>query len=130
MSKEVLIEGEVVSGRKLGTKLGFPTINILYKGNIAGVFVGEILIKDEWMKAVIHIGKKLTIQDDEVGLEVHILNWEGVVEKGEEVVVKLFEKIRDTKKFENLEELKKEISKDVQFAKNWYNLREDIIKIK
>ncbi len=42
MSKEVLIEGVVVSGRKLGTKLGFPTVNVLYKGEIAGVFVGEI----------------------------------------------------------------------------------------
>lgn len=130
MSKEVLIKGVVVSGRKLGTKLGFPTVNVVYKGDIKGVFVGEILLGNEWAQAVIHIGKKPTIQDDEVSLEVHILNWSGEVKEGINVSVKLSEKIRDTKKFEDLEELKKAIEKDVEFVRNWYNLQGGVIKTK
>lgn len=130
MSKEVLIQGEVVSGRKLGKKIGFPTVNIVYKGDVSGIFVGEILLDGKWLQAVIHIGKKPTIQDDEVTLEAHILNWTGDVKTGTIVSVKLLKKIRDTKKFEDLKQLEKAIEKDVEFARNWYNLGDSVIKTK
>lgn len=113
MSKEILIEGEVVSGKKLGTKLGFPTVNIVYKGDFEGVFVGEIILNGSRKPAAIFIGKGL--------LEVYILDWSEEIREREKISVKLLKKIRDIKKFENYEDLKVEISKDVEFVKNWYN---------
>ncbi|MDD3861351.1 MAG: riboflavin kinase [Candidatus Gracilibacteria bacterium] len=113
MSKEILIEGEVVSGKKLGRNLGFPTVNIVYKGDFEGVFVGEIILERKQMPAAVFIGKGL--------LEVYILDWSGEICEREKISVKLLKKIRDIKKFENYEDLKSEISKDVEFVKNWYN---------
>lgn len=127
MSKEILVNGEIVSGKKLGTKLGFPTVNIKYRGSESGVFAGEILLGGKWFKSVIHVGKKPTIVDKEICCEVHILEFSSVAEReifsGRKVSVRFMKKIRNTKKFKNLDELKEKISRDVEFAKSWYNLR-------
>jgi riboflavin kinase/FMN adenylyltransferase len=127
MSKEVFIKGKVVEGRKLGTKLGFPTINVVYKGDVSGIFVGEILLGGKWKRAAVHVGKKPTIADNEVSLEVHVFSFKKEMQKevsaGKEVIVRLLHKIRETEKFLNLEELKTQISLDVEFVKNWYNQR-------
>jgi riboflavin kinase/FMN adenylyltransferase len=127
MSKEVFIKGKVVEGRKLGTKLGFPTINVVYKGDVSGIFIGEILLGGKWKRAAVHVGRKPTINDHEPNLEVHVLSFKKEMERevvaGKEVIVKLLNKIRDTEKFKTLEELKAKISEDVEFIKNWYNQR-------
>ena len=125
MSKEVLIEGEIIKGRKLGTKLGFPTVNIKYRGDLSGVFVGEISLNNMWVRSVIHVGEKSTIDDMNKSIEVHILDWEEKMNQyimsGDKVKVKFLFKIRETEKFDTLDDLKIGIFHDVEFAKNWYN---------
>jgi len=118
------IKGVVISGRGLGKKLGFPTVNVHYDGKITGVFLGEILVDDKWNNAVIHVGKKPTISDVGVFCEAYILNWNKDIKWGTIVEIKLNEKIRDTKKFENIEELKSQIAKDVEFARKTYKMNE------
>lgn len=134
MSKEIVIDGVVVTGKKLGRKLGFPTINVFYDGNISGVFVGEILLDGKWLCGAVHAGKPQTFDKDKAGLEVHVLNFKEEMRKeifpGKKVKIKLLSKIRDTEKFKNPEELKEKISQDVKSAKNWYNLPGGLIKIK
>ena len=123
MSKEILIEGEVIPGIKLATKLGFPTVNITYDGDLDGVFVGEILVKEEWRKCMIHVGRKPTVKDYRVSLEAHILDWGGFIRKGTNMSLKVLKKIRDVKKFADLDKLKSAVAKDIEFARNWYSLR-------
>lgn len=141
------ISGEVVKGRGLGKKLGFPTLNILYDGKMSGVFVGRIFIDGGWRKTAVHVGSKPTVGDRQNVCEAHIIDFKGEnfdwekelaqprlagfalcywgghpAKRGRLIVkVELFEKVRDTKKFDNLEDLKSQISKDVEFVKNWYN---------
>ncbi len=68
--------------------------------------------------AAVHIGKRPTINENEPILEAHIIDgFEKFVDKdlsGREIKVEVFEKIRDTKKFANLDELKKQIAEDVK----------------
>ena len=52
-----------------------------------------------------------------------MLDWNGGVGLGDEIKVELFEKIRESEKFDDLDLLKEQISKDVEFVKNWYNSR-------
>jgi len=67
--------------------------------------------------SAIHIGKRPTLNENEPILEAYIIDgFEKFREKdlsGRIIKVEIFEKIRDTKKFENLDELKKQIAKDV-----------------
>lgn len=68
--------------------------------------------------SAIHIGKRPTINENEPILEAYIIEgFEKFKDKdisGREVKVEIFEKIRDTKKFDNLDELKKQITKDTK----------------
>lgn len=122
MSKEILIEGSVIRGRRIGRKIGFPTLNIPYGGDVRGVFVGEVLLNNEWRRAVIHSGKKPTVDDYAVNLEAHVLDWYKLVKSGTKVTFKLLKKIRNVKKFDNLEELRVALMKNVEFTRNWHRL--------
>ncbi|MDP3981561.1 MAG: riboflavin kinase, partial [Chlamydiota bacterium] len=116
----LMIRGKIKKGNGLGRKMGFPTLNIPYYGDDAGVFVGRVLIDDEWHIAAVHIGPRLTIDDDESICEAFLLDWKGGKIKGE-IQIELGKKIRDTKKFDSMELLKNQITEDVEFVKNWYN---------
>lgn len=75
-------------------------------------------------KAAIFVGKSPTIsssQNTAKKCEAFLLDFEGEIPVGSEIRIDIFEKIRDIEKFENSELLKKQISKDVEFVKSWYN---------
>ncbi len=120
------IRGKVREGRGVGATIGYPTLNIPYDGDKRGIYVGKVLLRageggDGGYPAAIHLGPRPTFDDSEVVCEAFLIDWEGKVEVGIEIQVKLVKKNRNIQKFENLEELKDQISKDVEFAKNWYN---------
>lgn len=115
------ITGKVREGRKVGRKIGFPTLNLPYGGDLRGVFVGEVLLGGERRSAAVHLGPRPTFGDEEVVCEAFLIDWEGEVEVGTEVEIEVFEKIRDVMEFEDLEALAERISRDVEYVKNWYN---------
>jgi len=109
-----------VEGQKIGRSLGFPTINLGYDGDERGVFVGKVMIGDVWYKAAVNVGGRPTVGDEEVFCEAFLLDFNGDIKKETFVSVELLEKIRAIKKFDNLEALTGQITKDVEFVKNWY----------
>ena len=117
------ILGKVRKGQRLGREIGFPTINIPYEGEESGVFVGEVLLKGADYQAAVHLGHKPTFFEEKPICEAYLLDFDGEIAEGTEVEVKVYEKIRDIKKFENLTHLAAQISKDVEFVKSWYNSR-------
>ena len=86
---------KVIKGKGLGRKLGFPTINIEMKGE-SGVFLVKVFIGEKDYVGVMH--------RDKIS-EIYILGFKGNL-YGEEVSVEVIEKLRETWKFENLENLK------------------------
>lgn len=108
-------KGRVVKGRGLGTQLGFPTANVVYDGDLRGVFAGRVLVEGKWCPAAVHVGNKPTLDDHATVCEAHILDFSGVVEG--EIEVELVERIRDVQKFPDLAELKKQIASDVESAR-------------
>ena len=123
MVKSIVIKGVSQKGLGLGIKLGFPTVNLDYDGELTGVFAGKILLADLEYIAAVHLGNRPTIGDSRSVCEVFLLDFNGIVEDGTDIEVTLLEKIRDVQKFSNLEELKAQIARDVEFIKNCYTLR-------
>lgn len=122
------IVGKMVDGMKKGRLIGFPTLNLPYSGEEIGVFVGEVEIlggefSGHKFQSAVNVGPKPTFGVAEKFCEAFLLDFDGDVSEGTEISVELFEKIRDVKKFENVEELKRQINEDVQFCRNWYNSR-------
>lgn len=112
-----IVSGKIEKGRGIGRKLGFPTLNIAYDGELSGVFAGKVFLKGEWVIAAIHIGPKPTFNDVTKTCEAFLIDWNGNVEKGTEIKIEILKKIRDTKKFDDAESLKKQISEDVELIK-------------
>lgn len=115
------LKGRVIEGRRLGRKIGFPTANLLVDGELIlplrGVYSGSVKIAGTVYKSVINVGRRPTVDDLEKDLpEAHILDFDREI-YGEVIEVYFFERIRDEKKFDSLDELKKQIELDCQFAK-------------
>lgn len=121
MSILLEIKGRTMKGKSLGKSIGFPTLNIAYRGEISGVFVGKVFINDEAHFAAINLGSRPTVDNEKHLCEAHLLDWSGNVSEGTEIRVELLEKIREVQKFENFEKLKEQIFKDVEYAKKFVN---------
>ncbi len=119
-----IISGKIVKGAGLGKGFGFPTINIPYFGHLSGVFAGIVAMANKSYPAAINIGSRPTVDDKQNICEAFLLTWNSDenIPLGTTIEIELKEKIRDTKKFANFEDLKLQIAKDVEFVKTCYNL--------
>ena len=111
------ITGEVVKGRGLGRKLDFPTANIYIKESYKliprdGVYIVKSQYNNNSIFGMMNIGVNPTVRDtDEVSIEVNLLNFSGNL-YGQELQVKALTRLRDELKFNSLEDLKIQLSKD------------------
>lgn len=117
------LEGEVVHGRAQGRELGFPTANVeIAPARLLlapGVYAADVTVKSgEVYRSVVNIGKAPTFSDNlPLTLEAHLLGFQGDL-YGEKVSVKFIKRLRDEKKFSNLEELIEAIAEDVRSTKS------------
>lgn len=115
------ISGKVVHGQKKGRTIGFPTANVLlkrHKSPVQGVFAVTVNIAEQCFGGVANIGNRPTVEGDKPLLEVHIFE---LTEElyGEFIEVDLHHKIRQEQKFASFEDLKVQIEKDAEQARDW-----------
>src|SRR5690554_1598593 len=119
------INGPVVHGQQLGTKLGFLTANIELENDIKlipknGVYATRVARENnaEYF-GLVSIGERPTVDDSgRISIEVYLLDFEGDL-YGENLRLKILKRIRDEKKFDTLDELVKEMHKDEERLRNW-----------
>lgn len=118
------IIGSVVHGKHMGRALGFPTANIkpLSGQRVPknGVYLGMIRIGDEraLRRCVINHGLQPTLPSGQTTIEVHILDFDEDI-YGQSVALRFEAFIRPEQRFENLEQLKAQLTRDIEFARNW-----------
>jgi len=119
LCREFAISGSVIEGNKIGRTIGFPTANIKYPDKIIqipyGVYQCDVEVNKKYYKGILNYGKKPTIKETKKTpvAEVHIIGFNSNI-YGEQITVNIKNKIRDERKFESLEELKKQISEDLK----------------
>ena len=112
-----LLSGIVVQGAGIGRTLGFKTANIGIKDRFKiippnGVYAVHVNLKGRTYKGMLNIGVRPSIND--AGgrtIEVHIFGLDEDL-YGLEISVGLLEKIREEKKFENIDLLKQQLQLD------------------
>ena len=113
------ITGKVVKGSQRGRKIGFPTCNILMKKYVIprfGVYAVNVRINKDLKKGIANVGYRPTFNGKKLLLEVNIFGIKkNLYNKNINVVFNKF--IRPEKKFNNIEELKNQIKKDIKQAK-------------
>ena len=115
------IEGIVQEGRKQGKKIGFPTCNIDIKDYVIampGVYAVKVNYKDSKkpLKAIANLGYRPTFNQKKILLEVHIFNFSGNL-YNKYLSVEFIKFIRKEKKFNNVNQLRKQIKSDLKIAK-------------
>ncbi|HWP98635.1 MAG TPA: bifunctional riboflavin kinase/FAD synthetase [Syntrophomonadaceae bacterium] len=116
------IEGTVVKGDgRGGATLGFPTANLKVDSDIIvpgkGVYVARAKLNDQLLPAVVNIGNVPTfLTQDAITIEAHIIDFLGDLYCKNMGLI-FYHKIRDEKKFDNIESLVKQIGADRDLAR-------------
>lgn len=117
------IEGRVQRGEQRGRDLGYATINLdlqNYQVPHYGAYVGKVLYQKHMYPAMINIGDNPTFGIVKPRLEAHILDFDKNI-YGADVVVEFYDKIRDEKKFESVDALRKQLADDKIFTCRYFN---------
>jgi len=110
------LRGRVIAGAGRGVKLGFRTTNLDIDPEQAlpadGVYVTWAYVDDKAYQSMTNIGRRPTFGNNERNVEVLILNYNSDL-YGRELKIDIIERLRDEKKFDTIEQLKKQIAEDV-----------------
>ncbi len=111
------IKGTVVEGRRDGRKLGFPTANMLLRGDKykikRGVYKTRVIVDGKEYKAITNYGTQPTFNADSLVVESHLKDFSADI-YGKEMIVIFDDYIRDIVKFYDLLDLKKQLEKDME----------------
>lgn len=119
------ISGKVISGKKIGRSIGFPTANIKISDNKiiprTGVYAVKIEYNEKIYSGMLNIGIKPTIKNNtHKTVEVNIFKFnQQIYNKKLKVYLKKY--IREEKKFNNLQELKNQLKKDKLIVQKFLN---------
>lgn len=114
------IKGDLIKGQGLGKKELFSTLNLdtnnyfLPKNGVYATFTN---LNNKDFKSVTFIGNRLST-DDKFSVETHIIEPFSEDRINGKITIKFKDFIRNNKKFENLNELKFQISKDILKAQD------------
>ncbi|MCM3872280.1 MAG: bifunctional riboflavin kinase/FAD synthetase [Pyrinomonadaceae bacterium] len=118
------VEGRVERGNERGHTLGFPTANLRPHNRVIpanGVYVTGTLIDGQWRRSVTNVGTRPTFETgSEPSVETFVMNWSGDL-YGDVIRVRFLYRLRNERKFDSLESLKTQITKDVDRAQNYFD---------
>jgi riboflavin kinase/FMN adenylyltransferase len=119
LGRPYFLSGTVLHGRGQGAGWGFPTVNTPLREDIPllyGVYSSAVCLGDKLYPALTNVGVCPSFGAREPHAETLILGFEGNL-YGKEVDVHLIEYIRDERIFSSAEELREQIEKDKNLAK-------------
>lgn len=116
------MSGHVVHGDQKGRTIGFPTANIpirRVKSALSGVYAVRVLLENgKEFSGVANVGTRPTVGGVRIQLEVHLFNFSQDIYT-QLIKVSFVKKIRDEKKFDSFDELKKQIHQDADTAQSY-----------
>lgn len=121
------VSGVVAHGKKLGRRLGMPTVNLLPEKEKLlppyGVYFSEVSVGERVYKGTTNVGCKPTVgSEKQAGVETYLYDFAQDI-YGKEIAVRLFSFHRPEKKFESVEALKKQMAADIAQGR-YYRHRE------
>jgi riboflavin kinase/FMN adenylyltransferase len=118
------IEGIVIHGHGIGKQLLYPTANVAFQNRVLpadGVYVTLALVNDVWYRSVTNIGKRPTFGGElESKVETHLIDFDEDI-YGKTMRVRILHRLRGEKKFNGIEELKAQITRDRDRAVRYFS---------
>lgn len=120
------LTGSVVSGKRLGSRLGFPTANLLYDPDVRawpreGVYVGVATVEGEGRSyvAILNQGRHPTAPEGAPTVEAHLLGHPHQALYGRRITLSYRAFMRGEQRFDTLDALREQLSNDRQSALRW-----------
>jgi len=111
------LSGTVITGKRLGRTIGFPTANFIYpKGKFLlpyGVYKTQVKVDGKRYFAITNFGSQPTVDGTHVYVETHIVDFSGDI-YGQQLTVEFLKKIRDIRRFDSVEALREQLEKDLE----------------
>ena len=125
LGRRFMIGGHVVHGLQLGRKLGYPTANIPLgrrTSPVLGIFAVRVHgIAAHPLPGVASLGVRPTIDGTEPLLEAHLFDFDGDL-YGRRIDVEFVAKLRDERKFSDLDAMVRQIDDDADAARTLLGL--------
>lgn len=118
LTRPYRIRGMVTHGAGRGAKLGFPTANIDAIDTIipgTGVYAGWAYFGTERWPTAVNIGPNPTFGEDRLKVEAHLIGYSGSL-YGQPLEVDFLARVRETRPFDTVDELVRQLNRDIQFA--------------
>jgi len=118
---EYTICGKVVHGNEIGRTIGFPTANIATQHEYkliatSGVFACRVEWNGQVFDGMGNIGYRPTVSDGHLTVEVHLFDFDRFI-YDEMICIRFIDRIRNEKKFDNLEALRQQLLVDKEQVK-------------
>lgn len=115
------VSGPVIRGDQLGHQLGFPTANVDVSGLLLppnGVYRARALVRGQHYRAMVNIGLRPTLNrpEPQLRVEAHLLDFAEDI-YGAELELIFMNRVRDERRFASLDELKAQIQRDIDAAR-------------
>lgn len=123
------LSGIVVSGKKIGRTIGFPTANLKINEDYKlipkdGVYIVSSVINNTTVYGMMNIGKNPTFSENENSLEVYFFNLNKDL-YGLSLTISFIDRIRDEIKFKSIEELKNQIEIDKKYSLSFLKIKNE-----
>jgi len=122
LGRDFSVSGVVVRGEGRGRKIGVPTANLQMDADIIiplrGVYITESVYRGIAYKSVTNIGFNPTFKDEkDLTVETHLIDFAGDL-YGETIEVRFLGRIRDERKFSNVNDLIEQLKADINVGRN------------
>jgi riboflavin kinase/FMN adenylyltransferase len=115
------IRGMVTHGDARGARIGFPTANLSAIDTLLpaeGVYAGRAAVNEQTWAAAINIGPNPTFGEQSLKVEVHLVDYEGLL-YGTVLEVDFLARLREIHPFESVAALKEQLARDVEATRQW-----------
>ena len=123
------LSNTVAHGKRLGSALGFPTVNLQIPGGVLipayGVYACRVCFEDGSSRpAVTNVGVRPTVDDgDRVNVEGFILDFHGDL-YGQTIRMEFYKRLRGERKFPTLEALRDEVMRNAEETRAYFAAQE------
>lgn len=116
--------GVVAHGKRLGSSLGFPTVNLSFPAGVMtpafGVYAARACFEDRSFMAVTNVGVRPTVDDSgQANAEAFLLDFHGDL-YGKALRLEFYRFLRPERKFPTLEALRAEVMRNAEETRKFF----------